>query len=98
MSKKTLILILLLFVVIAAAAKKSRAPGASEWQGLTESEARSKLDAKLPDRIPADKRGAISDKVVGKMRARGVLVEDAGDAEVADEASGLEDTADLAAS
>ena len=86
MSKKSLIAILLLIVVVAAIAKKkSRAAGPSEWQGLTESEARSKLDAKLPDRIPADKRSAISDKVVGKMRERGVL---------ADETDDTADTAD----
>ena len=78
MSKKTLILLLVLVVVIAAAAKKSRSPQRSEWHGLTESQARSKLDAKLPDKIPAEKRTAISDKVVGKMRERGVIVDETG--------------------
>ena len=76
MSKKTLILLLVLVVVIAAAAKKSRSPQRSEWHGLTESQARSKLDAKLPGKIPAEKRSAISDKVVGMMRERGVIVDD----------------------
>ncbi len=93
MSKKSLILILVLIVAIAAAAKKSKATRASEWHGLTESEARSKLDAKLPGKIPAEKRSAISDKVVGKMRARGVLVDAADDAEVPDDASDIDATA-----
>ncbi|MGI9645731.1 MAG: hypothetical protein ACR2O6_10530 [Ilumatobacteraceae bacterium] len=83
MSKKTLILLLVLIVVIAASAKKSRAPQRSEWHGLTESQARSKLDAKLPDKIPAEKRSAISDKVVGKMRERGVIVDDDAGADAA---------------
>lgn len=98
MSKKSLIVILLLIVVVAAVAKKkSRAAGASEWQGLTESEARSKLDAKLPGRIPAEKRSAISDKVVGKMRERGVLADDAADDDAAAPVDATAASADRAA-
>ena len=48
----------------------------SEWEGLTESEARAKLDAKLPDRIPEEKRTRISDKLVDKMANQGILVPD----------------------
>ena len=55
---------------------KSKSSQRAEWHGLTESEARSKLDAKFPDRVPADKRALIADKVVAKMRARGAIVED----------------------
>jgi len=55
----------------------------AEWAGLPESEVRAKLDAKLPDKVPADKRSEIADKVVGKMREKGVLAEDAPAAEVA---------------
>lgn len=76
MTKKRLILLVLLVVVIAACAKKAKSHRQSEWHGLTESEARSKLDAKLPGKIPAEKRSAISDKVVAKMRDRGVISED----------------------
>jgi len=85
MSKRTIILLVLVLVVLAAVGKKAKSPQRSEWHGLTESEARSKLDAKLPDKIPTEKRGMISDKVVGKMRDRGVIVEDPDDAGEADE-------------
>ncbi len=76
-------LILPAAVVAAVAVKKATSGRESEWQGLTEGEARAKLDAKLPDRIPEEKRTQISDKVVGKMRDRGIIVEDA-DAESAE--------------
>ena len=76
MTRKRLILLVLLVAVIAACAKKAKSHRQSEWHGLTESEARSKLDAKLPGKIPAEKRKAISDKVVAKMRDRGVISED----------------------
>ena len=45
----------------------------SEWRGLTESEVRQKLDSRLPDRIPDQKRAAVADKVVSKMRTQGLL-------------------------
>lgn len=91
MTKKRMIILVLLIAVIAACAKKAKSHRASEWHGLTESEARSKLDAKLPGKIPAEKRSEISDKIVTKMRERGVLSEDA---VVPDDASGIADVAD----
>ena len=48
----------------------------SEWGGLTESEARAKIDAKLPGRIPEEKRTLISDKLVTKMGDQGIIVAD----------------------
>jgi hypothetical protein len=89
--KRLIVLVLLVVVVIAACAKKAKSQCQSEWRGLTESEARSKLDAKLPDKIPAEKRSAISDKVVAKMRDRGVISEDPA---VPDDVSGVADDAD----
>ena len=91
MTKKRLILLVLLIGVVAACAKKSKTHRASEWHGLTESEARAKLETKLPGKIPAEKRSAISDKVVAKMRDRGVISEDPA---VPDDASGIADDAD----
>jgi hypothetical protein len=91
MKRKRLIVLVLLVVVIAACAKKAKSQCQSEWRGLTESEARSKLDAKLPDKIPAEKRSAISDKVVAKMRDRGVISEDPA---VPNDVSGVADDAD----
>lgn len=71
-------LLALAFVVggIAAVSKLVLAKKA-EWQGLTEPEVRAKLDARLPDKVPADKRAEIADKIVGTMRDRGVLGEEA---------------------
>ena len=91
MTKKRLILLVLLIGVVAACAKRSKSYRASEWHGLTESEARSKLDSKLPGKIPAEKRSAISDKVVAKMRDRGVISDEPA---VPDDASGVADDAD----
>ncbi len=76
MSKKRLILLVALIVLVAAFAKKGKAHRESEWHGLSESEVRAKLDAKLPGKVPAEKRSAISDKVVAKMRDRGVIVDE----------------------
>lgn len=58
------------FVAKLVSAKKS------EWRGLTESEVRQKLDSRLPDRVPEQKRAAVADKVVSKMRTRGFLLEE----------------------
>ena len=91
MTKKRLILLVLLIGVVTACAKKSTSHRESEWHGLTESEVRSKLETKLPGKIPAEKRSAISDKVVAKMRDRGVISEDPG---VPDDASGIAGDAD----
>ena len=59
-------------VVIAkiVAAKKAK------WEGLTESEVRDKLETRLPKRMPGEKRAAVADKVVSKMREKGALVQD----------------------
>jgi hypothetical protein len=94
MAKKRLILLVMLIAVISmisACGKKTKARHDAEWHGLTESEARSKLDAKLPGKIPAEKRSEISDKIVAKMRDRGVITEDP---TVPDDASELTDEAD----
>ncbi len=91
MSKKSLIILMLVIVVLAAVAKKAKSERGSEWHGLTETEARSRLDAKLPGKIPAEKRSAISDKLVSKMRDRGVIVEDPA---VPDDASDLAEDAE----
>jgi hypothetical protein len=44
-----------------------------QWQGLSESEARAKIDAKLPAKIPVEKRAEVTDKIVGAMKEKGVL-------------------------
>lgn len=62
----------LVVAVIAAVAKLIVAEKA-KWEGLTESEVREKLDARLPARMPDEKRAAVADKVVSKMQERGDL-------------------------
>lgn len=58
------------FVAKMVSAKKS------EWQGLSEPEVRAKIDSRMPDKVPAEKRDAVADKVVSKMREKGVLRDD----------------------
>ena len=72
---KKLLKLALLIGGIAAVAKLVSAKKAA-WEGLTESEVRAKLDARLPDRMPAKAQAAVADKVVTKMRQRGVLREE----------------------
>ena len=74
MKKKLLKLALLIGGIVAVAKLVSVKKAA--WEGLTESEVRAKLDARLPDRMPAKTQAAVADKVVTKMRERGVLREE----------------------
>lgn len=46
-----------------------------EWEGLTEDQIRARISERVPDRVPAEKVQAMTDKVVAKMRARGMLAE-----------------------
>lgn len=78
MTKRRLIL-LVVAVLIVVAVKNAKSRRESEWHGLTESQARSKLDTKLPSRIPDDKRSMISDKVMAKMRDKGIVIADVSD-------------------
>ena len=48
-----------------------------ELKGLTESEVREKIDARMPERMPEDKRAEVADKIVSKLRERGSLKADA---------------------
>lgn len=59
-----------------AVASKMAAAKKAEWQGLTESQVREKLDARLPGEMPADKREMVMDKVVSGLLDRGMLNED----------------------
>ena len=72
---KKLIKLALVVGAIAVAARLVEAKRA-EWEGLTESQVRDMLDARMPDRVPDKKRAAVADKVVATMRSRGKLVED----------------------
>ncbi len=69
-----------LALMVGAVAVAARFVGAkkAEWEGLSESQVRDKLDARMPDRVPDEKRAVVADKVVAAMRSRGKLVEDKG--------------------
>ena len=73
-------------MIVGAIAAAARLVGSkkAEWEGLTEAQVRGKLDERLPDRVPDEKRAMVADKVVENMRSRGKLVEasdpDAGEA------------------
>ncbi len=43
------------------------------WTGLTEDEAREKLNTKLSPRVPPEKLEQVTDQIVDQMKARGVL-------------------------
>lgn len=69
------LLILALIIGAATAVAKMAAAKKAEWAGLTEPQVREKLDSTLPSRVPDEKRGAIADQVVSKMRDQGMLRE-----------------------
>ncbi len=83
---KRLLLIAGVVALVALIAKK-RSPNRAEWHGLTETEAREKLNERLPDKVPEDKREIIADKIVTKMRDKGVIIDVTDDAEEATEES-----------
>ncbi len=73
---KKLIKFALFVGAIAVAARLVGAKKAA-WEGLTEDQVREKLNSRMPDRVPEEKRAAVVDKVVAKMRARGKLLVEA---------------------
>ena len=75
MSKKRLMLIAAV-VLIVVADKKAAEMDRSGWKGLSEAEARSKLNTKLPARLPDEVRAQVTDKIVATMREKGEIRED----------------------
>ncbi len=65
-----------LFAAIVSGVVKLVTTQKPEWQGLTESEIRTKLHGKLDARIPAEKVDGMADKIVEGMRKRGTLGEE----------------------
>ena len=53
---------LAVFVGLIVAVAKLLEAKKREWQGLSEIEARAKIDAKLPDKIPVEKRAEVTDE------------------------------------
>jgi len=63
--------------LVAFAIKKKCSQQRDQWHGLSENDVREKLDHRLPSRMPDDRRAAMTDKIVGRMRDRGVIVDEA---------------------
>ena len=72
---KKLVKLALIIGAIAVLAKVVAAKVAN-WQGLTESEVRDKLESRLPKWVPGEKRAEIADEVIAGMRGRGALRDD----------------------
>jgi hypothetical protein len=68
---------ILIFAALVGGAVKLVSAKKAEWQGLTETQVRDKLQAKLGARMPSEKVDEISNKVVETMRQRGALGEEA---------------------
>ena len=79
-------LIVGVIVVLAKIVKAKKA----KWEGLTESEIRDKLETRLPKRMRGEKRAAVVDKLVSKMREKGALLEEEEPSESAPTDSGGE--------
>ncbi len=60
-----------------AVASKFAASKKAEWTGMTESQVRAKMDARLPSEMPDDKREMVKDKVVSGLRDKGMLSDEA---------------------
>jgi len=71
---KRLLIVATVIGLVACVAKK-RSAEQSSWQGLTEDQAREKLNDKLPGKMPEEKREMVADKIVSKMRDKGVIVD-----------------------
>lgn len=69
---KKLLFVTAIFAVIAMISKKARQDKAA-FQGLTEVEARDRIVQRFPEKVPEEKREAIADTIVSKMRDRGIL-------------------------
>lgn len=85
---KKIVLVVAVIGLIALIAKK-RSSDRAEWHGLTETQAREKLNDRFPDVIPEDKREVMTERIVSKMREKGRLTDD--------DQVDLTDTVDLAA-
>ena len=59
-----------------AAVAKIVAARKGQWEGLTESQVRERLDTRLPGRMPTEKKAEVADKVVAKMQERGLLADE----------------------
>jgi hypothetical protein len=86
---KKYVLIAVVIGAVALVVKKLTA-GKDDWTNLTEAEARQRLHDRFPDRMPEEKKDVVTEKIVSKMRDKGVII-DLTEAETADD-TGADDT------
>ena len=79
-------------LALAVSMKKKCSQQRDRWQGLSEADARERLDHRIPSRMPDQRRAAMTDKIIGRMRGRGMLIDDL-DPDSADDDSADSDTA-----
>lgn len=65
-----------LFAALVTGVVKLVSTRKAEWQGLTESEIRTKLHTKLDARVSSEKVDQMADKIVDGMRKKGFLGEE----------------------
>jgi hypothetical protein len=71
---KKYLLIAVVIGAVALAVKKLTA-GKDDWTNLTEDEARQRLNDRFPDRMPEEKKDVVTEKIVSKMRDKGVIID-----------------------
>jgi hypothetical protein len=72
---KRLLFVAMIIGALTLIAKKA-SQQREEWHDISEADARSKLDQRLPSRMPEEKKAEVTDKIVDKMRERGVIIDD----------------------
>jgi hypothetical protein len=83
---------LLVFIGIVAAAVKFLVTKRDEYAGLTEDEAREKMESKLTPRFGEEKAGEIAGQVIPVLKDRGIIKSNGAES-VADEVSDMADAA-----
>jgi len=68
---KKLLFVAAFFALIALISKKAQNKAA--FEGLSEAEARDRIVQHFPEKVPEERRDAIADTIVSKMRDRGML-------------------------
>ncbi len=71
---KRLLLAGVLIAAVALAVRKC-AQQRHHWHGLSETDVREKLDQKLANRMPDERREVVTEKIIGRMRDRGVIID-----------------------
>jgi hypothetical protein len=89
---KRFLIVAVLLTIVAVLVRQGRARR-NEWHGLTEAEARARLEQRFPGVIPEERRDAMTDTIVAKMRDRGVITDEPETTTSADETIDLTESA-----